>query len=69
MSENKQEILNLLVAVFKSTYGGDDVKELQYDNAREEVTIVFQDGFKKLVNVSCDSGLAMILDVTRKVMN
>jgi hypothetical protein len=38
---------------------------LIYDEKTEEVTATFVNGGKRIINVACDSGVAMIRDVMK----
>ena len=66
--ENKQAILDALLAAIRLTRAGEDVAHLEYVNegpAREEVMVFFGDnGYPgRVINVAMDSGFAMIRDV------
>ena len=63
--ENKQEILNRLLFTCQATRGADDLASLIYDEKTEEVTATFANGGKRIINVACDSGVAMIRDVMK----
>jgi len=45
-----------------------DLKNLQYDPDKEIVTAYFDNGWTKVVNVSADSGIAMIKDIIRHIV-
>lgn len=65
--ENKQQILDLLVPALQATRDQHDLVSLTYEdlgNDRQEVVIEYEDGSRR-VNVSLDSGIAMIRDVLR----
>ena len=61
--EDKQNILNLMLSALRETRAFNDLSLLEYDDEAEVVTATFSSGFKKHVNVACDSGIAMIRDV------
>lgn len=67
--ENKQEICRLLLATLQATRGAGDLIALAYEkdpNGYDEiVTAVFKDGGRTEINVSMDSGTAMIRDIMR----
>lgn len=68
--EDKKEVTNALFTALKTTIEGVDIKEMRYDkleNNRETVTIVYVDEHRKLINVSCDSGIALMKDVLRAI--
>lgn len=62
--ENKKLICNQLTKVLQLTRGASDLLELSYagDDDTELVTAYFTGG-KRVINVSCDSGMAMIRDI------
>ena len=65
--EDKQKILDLLLPTLQATRENADLKELTYkaQNDNEFVVCKFKSGFELFVNVTMDSGLAMIRDVIR----
>ena len=65
-NENKKLIVMDLCALLKHTRAGEDIKDLVYDGEHETVEII-GDSYRTLVNVACDSGIALIKDVLRKI--
>ena len=65
-NENKKLIVMELRALLKHTRAGEDIKDLVYDGEHETVEII-GDSYRTLVNVACDSGIALIKDVLRKI--
>ena len=67
MREDKQAILDALKVTLNLTRAGDDITALNYDKEREEVQVHFNNSSfaARRINVSCDSGIAMIRDVMR----
>ena len=63
--ENKQEILDKLLPALQATRIFRDLASLDYDPQTEMVTAVYDGGATLRVNVSGDSGFAMIKDVLR----
>lgn len=66
MSENKAKICRMLLPVLQETRGLYDLRYLEYvdyHNGEEEVIATFNNGYRKRVNVSMDSGTAMIRDI------
>ena len=61
--ENKQRILDLLLETLQATANAADIASLTYDAERESVTVTFENGGSRIVNVAMDSGTAMIRDV------
>lgn len=68
-TEDKQEICNLLAQTLRATRNHHDLVELKYEYRgpdNELVTIIWEHG-KQQVNVSMDSGTAMIRDIMRAI--
>ena len=66
MEENKSRITQELCKLLRQTNHYSDVERLEYkryDDGPEEVIMTFENGYKKRVDVSADSGYALILDV------
>lgn len=63
MRENKQKICDLLLITLQATSNAADVLSLIYDDKAETVTVIFLSGGKRIVNVTMDSGTAMIRDI------
>lgn len=65
--EDKQKILDLLLPALQATRENADLKELTYKvrNDNEIVICKFESGFELFVNVTMDSGMAMIRDIIR----
>lgn len=68
MTENKQDILNYLKATLQLTRCGQDIADLIYNDEKETVNVLFKLGGMKVINVACDSGGAMILDVVNGLL-
>lgn len=66
-AEDKQKILDMFWHALKETRAGGDVAGLK-DNKDGSMTIYFVSGTMKKVNIECDSGIAMIMDVCRALM-
>lgn len=61
--ENKQMICDMLCRTLHYTRNAADVCDIQYNAETEKVTVVFESGGKRVVNVAMDSGTAMIRDI------
>ena len=63
--EDKKEIIEKFVKAVKATRAGSDVKNIAYrkDAWDEYVDIEFYSGNKYSINVSADSGAAMLREV------
>jgi len=70
MEENKQEICNKLCLALQCTSGQRDLIGIEYrafENDREIARMVYEGGSWKEVNVSADSGTAMIRDIMEAI--
>lgn len=77
MKEDKQEICNKLTELLKLTRGGYDVQSIEYQEVRnnpddkwplyEFAVIHYLNGYSEKVNVTLDSGVAMIKDIFENV--
>lgn len=68
--ENKQLICDLLLKALQATRKFSDLKSLTYRNISPDEEIVeagFSNGRVRVVNVSMDSGIALIEDIIRQV--
>lgn len=66
--EQKQEILNALLAAIQLTRAGDDVTALRFDPKEEKVHVDFENGKDgRIINVAMDSGIAMLRDVLNNI--
>lgn len=66
--ENKEEIIKRLKLLLMATRAGREIVDmyLELDGAGETVNILFENGTKK-VDVTADSGIAIIKDVINKL--
>lgn len=69
MDEDKQKICDLLLPALQATRGGSKLVNLIYaaDPKKETVMAEFQGGRKRVADVTCDSGTALIYDVMRQI--
>lgn len=67
--ENYQEICNLLRFTLKQTRQYSDLWRLKHveENAERYVIAEFQNGSTRVINVTMDSGIAMIKDILRNL--
>lgn len=69
--ENKQAICKELCKVLQMTTYGSDIVALHYYSQGweypESVIVTYNSGYSKEINVSMDSGYAMIKDIMRNV--
>ena len=67
-TEEKQKILDLFLPALQATRAGEDVKLLAITDYHRIVEVHFNSSAVRKVNVDCDSGIAMIVDVCRALM-
>lgn len=73
MYENKLKICELLLPVLQETRYGSDIVGLEYSSLPglgkfdEAVRIKWENGYTQIVNVTADSGIAMIDDIIRRI--
>ncbi len=63
--EDKKEIVVLLKHLLRATRAGKDIEEMELGDNGETIRITFNNQCARNVNIACDSGIAMILDVAR----
>lgn len=64
--EDKQKILDLLLPALQATRTLHDLVSLEYawqHDYSQYVEVTFENGYKKQINVSMDSGTGMIRDI------
>lgn len=66
MNENKREIVQKLKELLQVTRAGSSIKDLILDEQEKCVTIVYECGSKQ-VDVTGDSGIALIQDVIKRI--
>lgn len=65
--EDKQKICDLLAPALRETRNLNDLDYLEYNRERELVYAYFKNRYCKIVNVACDSGIAMIQDIIKHI--
>ena len=68
--EDKQKILDLLLQALQATRHLHDLVSLEYVweyECGQHVEATFENGYKKQINVSMDSGTAMIRDIMEHI--
>ena len=63
--ENKEEIILRLKLLLQVTRAGSGIEELLLNETQSRVTIVYQGGYKREVDIAGDSGYAIIQDVMK----
>lgn len=70
MKENKQDICTLLCEALRATRDQEDLIAITYDKntiGDETATLTYLNGYKRSVNVTLDSGIAMIRDILKNL--
>ena len=71
-TEDKRKICSLLLPVIQATRAGEGIVNLEYfineSTAMEFVKITYDYGYAQCVNVTLDSGAAMVLDVIKRLL-
>ena len=67
MNENKSEIIRALLPVLQLTRNLEDLTDLDVSGI-EVVIATFRNGHRKVVDVTMDSGTAMIKDVSKGIV-
>ena len=68
--EDKEEIIKWLLATLKLTVAGVGLEDIRYDrltNGDEIAVLMYDNGYRKSVNISCDSGVALMRDILRAI--
>lgn len=68
--EDKQNVINYLFQALKQTVAGVGLDAIRYEqltNGDEIAVLMYDNGYRKSVNISCDSGLALMRDILRAV--
>lgn len=68
MYENKESIVARLKLLLTATRAGEDIKDLILNERQDKITILFETGSTKEVNIVADSGIAIIQDVVMELL-
>ena len=66
--EDKELILTWLLNTLKNTIAGMNLVNIKYkvlDDGDEQAILIFENGYRKAVNITADSGIAMIKDIIK----
>lgn len=66
--EDKELILSWLLHTLNCTIAGMTLTNIAYkqlDDGEEQAILIYDNGYRKTVNISADSGKAMIQDILR----
>ena len=65
MYENKESIVARLKLLLTATRAGSDIEDLILNERQDKITILFETGYTREVNIAADSGIAIIQDVIK----
>ena len=68
--EDKQNIINCLFQTLKQTVAGVGLEDIRYEqltNGNEIAVLMYDNGYRKSVNITCDSGVALMRDILRNI--
>ena len=68
--EDKQNIINYLFHTLKQTVAGLGLESIRYEqlvNGDEIAVLIYDNGYRKSVNISCDSGISLMRDILRAI--
>lgn len=70
MKEDKTKIAKAIYTFLKNTRHGINIVDVRYskEDYNEHVIVEYASGTIKRVNVACDSGVSMMMDVLKAVM-
>lgn len=63
--ENKKDIIFRLKLLLKITSAGEDIEDMELSDDEKTGHIRFNTGYKRDVNIACDSGASIIQDVVK----
>ena len=70
MAEDKQKICDKLLETLRATRKFSDLINLEYVKEQYDdfVIVTYGNGHRKKVTVTCDSGMAMIMDIMHHIV-
>ena len=66
--EDKNYIIQMLLQALRFTIAGQGIAEIEYkmiSNGDEFATIIYDNGCRKPINITADSGVALMRDILR----
>ena len=67
MEESKRMIIAYLLRCLQVTNAGEPIEAIELSDDQETATIIYRNGYKKPVDIACDSGIAMIRDIAKAI--
>ena len=68
MYENKESIVARLKLLLTATRAGSGIEDLILNERQDQITILFETGCTREVNIAADSGIAIIQDVIKQLL-
>lgn len=66
--EDKAQICKLLLPVLQATRAGEDITGIEYTEQEYRETVsIYRSWGSQDINVTCDSGIAMIRDIIKRM--
>lgn len=68
--EDKKVVIQMLLQTLRCTVSGVDLADIEYKvltDGTEIATLIYDTGYRKNVNITCDSGIALMRDILREV--
>ena len=65
--ENKRLIIGYFIRTLQLTRAGEDIEAIELSEDQNTETIIFRNGYKKPVDITADSGIAMIKDIAKSI--
>ena len=65
--ENKKLIIAYFLRCLQVTDAGEAIEAIALSADEETATLIYRNGYKKEVDIACDSGIAMIRDIAKAI--
>ena len=68
--EDKKVVIQMLLQALRCTVAGVDLADIEYKvltDGTEIATLIYDTGYRKNINISFDSGIALMRDILREV--
>lgn len=65
--ENKKDIVTRLKILLNATRAGEDIKKMELTEDEDLIVIQWKNGSTQKVNITADSGVAIISDVLKAI--
>lgn len=68
MKEDKNRIALAMEELLQTTHFGRDIECITYsqtDDGDENLIVIWENGYTEMINITADSGMAMIIDLAK----